>query len=129
MKTLTQVIEMIIENQPVVIGVRGDDVKYGYMDYTRFSCHKLDEEDAIAEELNGTCAIKFWECNEDNDDIDYLVNRLRAIVEYCKMYGDNIHIIACNAANYNYGWDETNFGQEIIMTNAWVIANENVFAE
>ena len=123
MKTIEQVLEMISNEKQVVIAVRGDYHEYEYLDYTKNSTHKEDNEDNMesAIELEGTCALKVWEYGQDVE-IEKITEKLNRITEYAKGYGPNVHIIACEVNAYEYGWDETECGQEIIMKDAWVIA-------
>ena len=119
MKTIEQVLEMISNEKQVVIAVRGDYHEYEYLDYTKNSMHKEDNMDN-AIELEGTCALKVWEYGQDVE-IEEIAEKLNRIAEYVKGYGPNVHIIACEVNAYEYGWDETECGQEIIMKDAWVV--------
>jgi hypothetical protein len=122
MKTIDQILEMISQEKQIVIAVRGDSHEYEYMDYTKNSTHKEDHmENAI--ELEGTCALMVWEYGQDVDCIDEIAERLQNLIEHVKGYGPNVHIIACEVNAYEYGWDETEFGHEIIMKDAWVLSN------
>jgi len=130
MKTLEQIKEMIKNEKQVVIAVRGDNHAYEYMDYTKNSMHFLDDcrdfegTDNIptSQELDGTCAFMAWEYGQDVEDIESIMDKLDRIAQFVKTYGSNVHIIACECGQYEYGWDETEVGQEIIMKDAWVIA-------
>ncbi len=119
MKSKIQILQMIADNSPIVIGVRGDDREFDYLDYLPPSMHQTEEMDEPVE-LDGTCALKFWEFYEDND-IERLAERLDAMIEYARKYGKNVYIIACSVNNYTYGWDDTDFDQEIVMQNAYVL--------
>jgi hypothetical protein len=124
MKTIDQILEMISNEKQIVIAVRGDYHEYEYLDYTKNSMHKEDSMDN-AVELEGTCALKVWEYGQSVDDMSEIENRLQEMMEFVKSYGPYVHIIACEVNQYEYGWDETVYGQEIIMKDAWVISNNN----
>jgi hypothetical protein len=129
MKTIEQVLEMISNEKQVVIAVRGDNHEYEYLDYTKNSMHFLNDcrdfesNDNVpnAKELDGKCAFMVWEYGQDVE-IEKIAEKLNRIAEYAKGYGQNVHIIACEVNAYEYGWDETECGQEIIMKEAWVIS-------
>lgn len=85
--------------------------------------HKTDDgymEEAV--ELEGTSALKVWEYGMDVEDMEAIRERLLRVAEYVRGYGSHVHIIACEVNQYEYGWDETDCGQEIIMKDAWVIS-------
>jgi hypothetical protein len=124
MKTIDQMLEMISNEKQIVIAVRGDYHEYEYLDYTKNSMHKDDNMD-VAVELEGTCALKVWEYGQSVEDMNEIELRLQELIEFVKSYGPHVHIIACEVNQYEYGWDETDYGQEIIMKDAWVISNNN----
>jgi hypothetical protein len=120
MNTLDQILELIENEKPLTIAVRGDNFAYGYLDYVANSMHKTDYmEEAI--ELDGTSAFLLWEYGDSTDRED-IIERLQILSKHVLDYGPIVHIIACDAGNYEYGWDESSFGQEIVMKDALVLS-------
>lgn len=122
MKTIDQILDLIDADANTIIGIRGDNHEYEYLDYTKDSMHFLDNcrdfegQDDIpeAKELDGTCGFLLWESGQTMSR-EYAQEKLAHLIEEARNYGKYVHILRCDS--YEHGWDDN----EIVMKGAWVV--------